>query len=121
MLNLNESLNEIYLNYDTLEMLKDNTSESEILEMFSNDLNYSKSLESKSDMQLCIDNALLGANDAYYDYINNEIIRRNVDCSIYSEQVSTARAASQSTQTAVMTVVLVLAALFGFASGASGG
>ena len=84
-------------------------------------LNYSKSLESKSDMQLCIDIALLGAYDAYYDYINNEIIRRNVDCSIYSEQVSTARAASQSTQTAVTTVLLVLAVLFGFASGASGG
>ena len=83
-------------------------------------LNYSNSLESKSDMQLCIDNALLGTNDAYYNYINNEIVSRNVDCSIYSEQVSTARAANQSTQTAVMTVVLVLSALFGFASGASG-
>ncbi len=83
-------------------------------------LNYSNSLESKSDMQLCIDNALLGTNDAYYNYINNEIVSRNVDCSIYSEQVSTARAAGQSTQTAVMTVVLVLSALFGFASGASG-
>ena len=83
-------------------------------------LNYSNTLESKSDMQLCIDVALIGANETYFEYIDPEIDKRNLDCSIYSEQVSTARAANQSTQTAVMTVVLVLSALFGFASGASG-
>jgi hypothetical protein len=79
-------------------------------------LNYSNSMGSKSDMQICIDNALLGTNDAYYNYISNEIKSRNVDCKIYAEQVATARASNQTTQTVMSTFAIVFGVLFGLAS-----
>ena len=81
---------------------------------------YNSKIGGKTDVQLCIDSALIGTNQNYYDVIKKEIDSRSLDCSQYSAQVDSAVGQTQSTQSAMLIIIGVLSVLFGFASGASG-
>ena len=54
-------------------------------------LNYSLEIDSKSDVQLCIDSAILGVNEEFLIPIKSEIERRELNCEEYSEQVESVR------------------------------
>ena len=82
-------------------------------------MNYSNSAGSKSDMQICIDNAILGANQEFYMVTKAEIDRRELDCSIYENQIASARASAQAAQTTAgfMAVMIGIVAGLGAAAG----
>tara|TARA_B100002019_G_scaffold8166_1_gene6479 strand:+ start:146 stop:460 length:315 start_codon:yes stop_codon:yes gene_type:complete len=79
--------------------------------------NFANTLDSKSDMQLCIDIALAGAyNEQYFDLINVEIEKRGVDCSQYKEQVETARSSQQVMGTLTGFMAILFGLLYGLSS-----
>ena len=78
---------------------------------------YGERVATLSDLQLCIDNALLGTEESFLEYTTDEISRRGVDCSAYQQQIDTARSNRQSVQTSTSVVTGIFALWVGWALG----